>query len=268
MAEELIVPTVATPIGVVLAPIIQLLNYVGEITILLGQSVKELFRRGVGVRELIAQMNVLGVSSVPIAILTNFASGAVLALYFAPFLAQYGVASFTGGIVALAMSRELAPVLTGIVVAARAGSAIAAEIGTMRVTEQIDALRALAVSPVQYLVLPRIVAAVLMLPVVCVLADSAGIFGGYVVATKLGGVPGPLYINSIRDLLVPADFYLGLVKTVFFGLILSTVGCHQGLNTRGGATEVGRATTSAVVIAIVLIYIADFFLADVMFAGH
>ena len=240
------------------------LNYVGEVTVLLGQAIGFLGRGQIEGRNLIEQMATIGVYSVPIALLTSLASGAVIALYFTPFLKQYGVESLSGGFVALSVSRELAPVLTGVVVAARAGSAIAAELGTMKVSEQIDALRALAVSPVQYLVVPRLLAALLMLPVVGALSDAIGIFGGYLVATSFG-VPPATFPLAIKQQLLPSDFYLGLVKTAVFGIILALVGCHQGLKTEGGATEVGRATTNAVVISIVLIYISNFLMAYVMF---
>lgn len=241
------------------------LTYIGEVSLLLGQALKALIRGRVDFRDLVQQMSFLGVNSVAIALITSFASGAVIALYFSDFLNTYGVASLVGAVVALAMSRELAPVLTGVVVAARAGSAIAAEIGTMKVTEQIDALRALAVDPVEYLVPPRLLASLIMLPVVCIMADMAGIIGGYLVAVYMGGVPPSTYPNSIHDFLTPSDFFTGMLKTVVFGLIVSVVGCHQGLKTRGGATEVGRATTNAVVLSIVFIYISDFFLANAFF---
>lgn len=239
-------------------------NYVGEVTIMLGQAVGFMVRGQIEARNLIEQMATIGVSSIPIALLTCLSSGAVIALYFTPFLKQYGVESLSGGFVALSVSRELAPVLTGVVVAARAGSAIAAELGTMKVSEQIDALRSLAVSPIQYLVVPRLLAALLMLPVVGALADAIGIFGGYLVATAFG-VPPATFPLAIKQQLVPSDFYLGLVKTIVFGIVLAVVGCHQGLKTEGGATEVGRATTNAVVISIVLIYISNFLMAYVMF---
>ncbi len=241
------------------------LDYVGEIAILLGQAARFLGRGKIDARDVLAQMEQIGVASIPVALLTALASGAVISLYFTPFLKQYGVQALSGGFTALAVSRELIPVLTGVVVAARAGSAIAAELGTMKVTEQIDALRSLAVSPVQYLVVPRLLASLVMLPVVGALGDAIGIFGGFLVAHYMDGVPAATFPNAIREQLVPRDFYLGLVKTVVFGLILSIVGCHQGLKTEGGATEVGRATTNAVVISIVLIYITNFFLAYVMF---
>ncbi len=240
------------------------LNYLGEILILFGLAVRSA-RRGVDARDLTEQMASLGVNSVSIAMLTATTSGAVLALYFAPFLKQYGAEGFTGAVVALAIARELGPVLTGVVVAARAGSAIAAELGTMKVTEQIDALRALAVSPVQYLVVPRVLAAVIMVPLVGALADAGGILGGYLISQS-EGVLGVTYLNSIRQFLTPLDFVKGIIKTVVFGVIIALVGCHQGLATRGGATEVGRATTNAVVLSIVLIYIANFVLTYFMFS--
>ena len=251
-------------IKAVLNPFLLVFVYLGEILILLGQAIRAL-RGGIDIRDLMEQMASLGVNSVAIALLTSSTSGAVLALYFAPFLKQYGAEGFTGAVVALAISRELGPVLTGVVVAARAGSAIAAELGTMKVTEQIDALRALAVSPIQYLVVPRILAAVIMVPLVCALADAAGIFGGYLLSNS-EGVPPATYLNSMKQFLDPSDFIKGVLKTVVFGLIITLVGCHQGLATRGGATEVGRATTNAVVLSIVLIYIANFIMTYFMFS--
>lgn len=248
-------------------PITVLLTFVGEIALLLGQAIREIVRGRIDFRDLIQQMSFIGVNSIMIALLTSFASGAVIALYFSDILQRYGVTSLTGAIVAISLARELGPVLTGVVVAARAGSAIAAEIGTMKVTEQIDALRALAVDPIRYLVPPRLIASLVMLPIVCLLADMSGIFGGYVIAVVVHGVPSAMYSSGIQQFLVPSDFYLGMFKTVVFGLIIAIVGCHQGLKTRGGATEVGRATTSAVVLSIVLIYISDFFLANALFVN-
>jgi phospholipid/cholesterol/gamma-HCH transport system permease protein len=168
--------------------------------------------------------------------------------------------------VAFIVGRELVPVLVGVVVAARAGSAIAAEIGTMKVSEQIDALRSLAVSPIQYLVVPRLLACVIMLPCLCVLSDFTALIGGYFVSVWQG-VPGNLYIDSIREYVVLHDFTSGIIKTVVFGVIVALVSCHQGLITRGGATGVGRATTNAVVLSVVLIYVFDFILAYIMYGG-
>lgn len=266
MADQMAVPAAApsAPPAPRLNILTGFLTYLGEIALLLGQTGRSLIQ-GLDGRDLLDQASAIGVNSVPIALLTCFASGAVIALYFTPFLLQYGAQSFAGGVVALAIVRELAPVLTGVVVAARAGSQIAAEIGTMKVTEQIDALRALAVSPIQYLVVPRVLASLVMLPLVCALADALGIFGGYLVSVYQEHLPAALFPSSVQVYLVPTDFTYGLLKTVVFGLIISLVACHQGLKTKGGATEVGRATTNTVVISIVLIYISNYFLAYVLF---
>jgi len=254
--------------GEVAAPVKRLvrdfLSYVGEVSVMLGQGVQFVAKGQVDIRDLLQQMALIGFNSIPIAMLTSLMSGMVISLYFTPFLQQYGQGPLSGGFVTLSLARELVPVLTGVVVAARAGSTIAAELGTMKVSEQIDALRALAVSPVQYLVVPRVIASVVMLPVVCAIADAVGVMGGYII-TNYYGVPASTFPASLRQIVEPRDFYMGLVKTLVFGLILSTVGCREGLNTEGGATEVGRATTNAVVISIVLIYISNFFLAAVMF---
>lgn len=264
-ANTLKPPHGASWLTCLLNPFTVVLTYLGEILLLLGQTVKAM-RGGVVAKDLVEQMSSLGVNSVAIAMLTTTTSGAVLALYFAPFLKQYGAESFTGAVVALAIGRELGPVLTGVVVAARAGSAIAAELGTMKVTEQIDALRALAVSPIQYLVVPRVLAAVLMMPLVCALADAGGVLGGTLLSQSEGVLP-VVYWNSMRQFIDLSDFTRGIFKTLVFGLIIALVGCHQGLATRGGATEVGKATTNAVVLSIILIYLADFAMTYFMSGG-
>ena len=263
-SNTLVPPPGAGTLALILNPFIVILTYLGEILMLLGQTLKAV-RGGVDTRDLFEQMASLGVNSVAIALLTTTTSGAVLALYFAPFLQQYGAEGFTGAVVALAIARELGPVLTGVVVAARAGSAIAAELGTMKVTEQIDALRALAVSPTQYLVVPRVLAAVIMVPLVCALADAGGIFGGSLMSQSEGVQPS-VYWNSMKQFLDLSDFTRGIFKTLVFGLIIVLVGCHQGLATRGGATEVGKATTNAVVLSIILIYLANFVMTYFMFS--
>lgn len=258
-------PAVAGEVAAPLKRVVRdCLSYVGEVSVMLGQGLRFVGKGQVDVRDLLQQMALIGFNSIPIALLTSLMSGMVISLYFTPFLQQYGQGPLSGGFVTLSLSRELVPVLTGVVMAARAGSTIAAELGTMKVSEQIDALRALAVSPVQYLVVPRVIASVVMLPIVCAIADAVGVLGGYLV-TNYYGVPASTFPASLRQIVEPRDFYMGLIKTLVFGLILSTVGCREGLKTEGGATEVGRATTNAVVISIVLIYISNFFLASVMF---
>ena len=241
-------------------------EFLGDSFLLVLRTCRFLFRARVDFREIVNQMAFIGVASLPIVVVTVVFSGAVLSLYMSQLVVKWGVGGYTGAAVGLSLARELGPVVTAVVVAARAGSAIAAEIGTMKVTEQIDALRALAVSPVQYLVAPRLVASVAMLPILTVIADIMGTIAGYAVAV-MNGVAGESFINSLKAQVTTYDVTMGLVKTLFFGAVIAIVGSQQGLRTTGGATGVGRATTNAVVISIVVIYILNFFLAYVMFGG-
>ncbi len=243
---------------------LEFLTFVGESTLILWDAARRLLRRPVEVREAIHQMAFIGVASVPIVALTAFFSGAVLSLYSSEFLLKYNATQFVGGTIGLAVSRELAPVLAGIMVAARCGSAMAAQIGTMAVTEQIDALRMLSVHPTNYLVIPRVAACVLMLPVLAIVGMYAGVVGGWVVGL-LNGVSSGAFLQSLQQYVVPWDFVGGLLKTPFFGLIVAIVACQQGLRTTQGAVGVGRATTNTVVISIVLIYVANYFLAEALY---
>ncbi|MCS7308750.1 MAG: ABC transporter permease [Armatimonadetes bacterium] len=245
----------------------QLVLFVGDIGILFAQAIGYLLRWRWEARETLLQMALIGAQAVPMVVITSGFTGAVLALYSAKLMLQFGVGSLAGGAVALAMARELGPVVTGVVVAARSASAIAAEIGSMKVTEQIDALRALAVPPVQYLVVPRLVACVTMLPVLGVLAFVTGVLGGYLVAVPMG-ISTTSYLLGIRELVDTYDVFAGLLKTVVFGAIIALVGSRAGLRTEGGAAGVGRATTGGVVVAVLLIYVANFFLAYLLFGGR
>lgn len=248
-------------------PVHEFLVWCGEISLLFFRTLGALVRGRILPVETLRQMSAIGVNSIPIALLTIAFSGMVMALHTANQLKQLGAERLIGGIVAVSMAREAAPVLTAIVVAARVGSAIAAEIGTMVVTEQVDALRSLGVSPIHYLVVPRFVAGVLMLPVLTMFANVGGVFGGYAVSVWGAGVNSQAFVDSVHNLLQPKDVYLGLVKTFVFGAIVAIVGCNQGLRTTGGAAGVGRSTTAAVVISIVLVYVADYFLAEWLFGG-
>ena len=210
-------------------------------------------------------MSFIGVNSVPIVVLTTFSSGAVLALYLAKFLVQYGVGSLAGATIGLSVVREIAPVISGIMVAARCGSSMSAQIGTMAVTEQIDALRSLNVHPTNYLVIPRIVASLLMVPILGMVGMYAGMIGGYAVAVFLHGVSDAAFWNSVRHSVDIQDVFKGLVKTMAFGFIVAVVACRQGLATTGGAVGVGQTTTRTVVISMVLIYVADYMLSQAMF---
>jgi len=244
----------------------QFFTFIGGTAMLFGRAFGYIVKASVDVRDTMNQMAVIGVASLPIVLVTVAFSGMVLALYSAQVLVAYGFGGqFVGAGVGLSIAREIGPVLTAVVIAARAGSAMAAEIGSMKVTEQVDALRALAVDPVRYLVVPRLIAAAVILPVITVIADLVGTLGGYAVAT-VNGVPSGSFLVSLRTYMDMSDVTNGLIKTIFFGVIIAIVGCYEGLQTTGGATGVGRSTTRAVVLSIVLIYISNFFLAYVLFA--
>lgn len=241
-----------------------LLVFVGEIGLLLASAFKRLPGDRIEVTETVNQMAFIGVASVPIIALTGFFSGAVLSLYLTQFLNQFGAGTFVGATVGLTVVRELGPTITGMMVAARCGSAMAAQLGTMSVTEQIDALKMLSVSPSNYLVVPRLIAGVTMLPVLALVSMYSGVIGGMVVAAS-ENLPPVEFLNSVQSFVHPKDLLEGLIKTPVFGLITCLVACQQGLRTKDGAVGVGKATTNTVVIAMVLIYIANFMIAKMMY---
>ena len=261
-----IAAVVAMPGELTYRTLTRFFDFIGETSILLARAWRFILRGSVDLREMVDEMAFIGVASLPIVLITVAFSGAVLSLYMSQIVVRWGIGSYTGGVVGLSIAREIGPVLTSVVVAARAGSAIAAELGSMKVTEQIDALRALAVSPVQYLVVPRLLAGIVMLPVLAIFADVVGTGAGYFVAV-VNGVAGGGFIGSLKSQVVPYDVVMGLVKTIFFAVVIVIVGAQQGLQTTGGASGVGRSTTNSVVISIVIIYILNFFLAYVMFGG-
>ncbi len=235
----------------------------GRIVILFIQALQQL--RHLNVRHVIAQMSHLGVDSLPIVLLTILFTGMVLTLQTAHEFIKYGAQSSVGGVVAIAMGRELSPVLSGVVIAGRVGAAITAEIGSMKVTEQIDALRVMATDPVAYLVVPRLVACVFMVPVLVVFADAIGVVGGYLVATLYAGISSFSYLHSISVFSEVNDVTGGLIKSMFFGGIVAIVGCYKGLTTASGAEGVGRATTESVVLSIILIFISNYFLSLILY---
>jgi phospholipid/cholesterol/gamma-HCH transport system permease protein len=237
--------------------------FFGGLASLLGETFFHIFRGAISYRHTVRQMADVGVGSLFVALITVGFSGAVASLYVAIQLVKLGQQSFVGGLVGKSIALEVAPVITAVVVAARAGSSMAAELGSMVVTEQVDALRALATPPVRYLVVPRVLGTLLMMPLITVLAGSAGLFGGYVAAVT-NGVSGNIYWSSVQNVVDVADLVKGLLKTIPFALIISLVGCRQGLTTRGGAAGVGRATTSAVVFAMIGIFVSDFFISLVL----
>ncbi len=216
-------------------------------------------------RNLIKQMEFIGVKSLFIVVLTGTFTGMVLALQSYHGFRMFGGESLMGGIVALSMAREMGPVMTALMVNARAGSAIAAELGSMRVTEQIDALQMMAINPVQYLFVPRIWAGVLMLPLLTAINIFVGIIGGYFVGVVLLKINSGVYLTKTINMMEMADLVQGIVKSVFFGLILTLISCYKGYNTSGGAEGVGQATTEAVVISSVCILIGTYVLTSLFF---
>jgi phospholipid/cholesterol/gamma-HCH transport system permease protein len=235
-----------------------------ESTLLAARSLGGLVKKPRYLPETIAQMDAIGVGSLTIIILTGFFTGGVLTVQTFPTLKTYGAQSQTGYLVAVSLVRELGPVLCALMVTGRVGSAISAELGSMVVSQQIDAMRALGTDPVRKLVAPRLIALLISLPLLTVLADVLGIFGGWVTATALYSVPSTIFINSVRDAITTDDLIGGVVKPIVFSLIIGTVACRQGLNTEGGTVGVGRSTTRAVVMASIVVIIADYFLAKAL----
>ena len=237
---------------------IRFVEEMGRIFILSGQCAYWTFRPPFRFRNLFAQMEFVGVKSIFVVTLTGVFTGMVFALQSYKGFHLFGAESLVGPVVTLSITRELSPVLASLMVTGRAGSAMAAELGTMKVTEQIDALRAMAVNPVKHLVVPRVLAAICMTPLLTGVTDFIGIAGGYFVGVDLMGIDSGTFIGKIQDYVVVEDILHGLYKSLFFGLILSMIGCYKGLDTRGGAQGVGRATTESVVISSVLILVSDY----------
>ena len=216
-------------------------------------------------KAVIKQMEFVGVKSIFVVVLTGIFAGGVLALQSHHGFRLFGAETLVGSTVALAITRELGPVLTALMVNGRAGSAMAAELGTMRVTEQIDALYVMATNPVKYLIVPRIIAGLVMLPVLTIVADFLGILGGYFVGVTLLKINSGMFVANMIEMVELGDIFHGLTKSIFFGLILTHIGCYKGFYTTGGAEGVGKSTTQAVVLSSVLILISDYFLTSIMF---
>lgn len=258
-------PTKTDPIEWAAKPLLAPFTFVGECAIILWDVIKNIFRRPIEFEETVNQMGFIGFHSIPIVALTTFSSGSVLGLYVSELVVRYGATAFAGATISLSIAREIGPVLAAIMVAARCGSAMAAQIATMAVTEQVDALRALSVNPTSYLVIPRLLAGILMTPILGLIGIYSGIIGGYLVSTELGNVPSGAFIRSIQQYSEPWDAIGGIVKCLVFGAIIAIVACQQGLRARGGAAGVGKSTTRAVVLSMVLVYVANFILAKVLY---
>lgn len=237
----------------------------GNFTLFLVTIIKTLFTTRLKLTKVLAQIENLGVNSLVIVILTGAFSGAVLAFQSYFGFKRFGGEEFLGPVVAQSLTRELGPVLTGLMVTGRAGSSIAAEIGTMRITEQIDALTTLCINVWQYLMVPRIFASTFILPFLTLFMMIFGIGGGYFIAVYVLQLSGEQYLTGIQQYVVLSDVTNGLIKSAFFGLILSWVGCYKGYYTRGGARGVGISTTQAVVMSSIMILIANYFLTAILF---
>ncbi|HEX3468041.1 MAG TPA: ABC transporter permease [Candidatus Elarobacter sp.] len=244
---------------------ISLFAYAGGVAELLGDSLRFIASFRVRLRESLDQAYLLGVQSAAIVLLTSLFTGMVISLESANQAVSYGVSNFVGGAVAIASARELGPMLSAVVVAGRTGAAIAAELGSMVVTEQIEALQALGLSPTRMLVVPRLVALVAMLPLLTILADIVSIVGGMWVASVTAHISNESFLESARGGLPFADVLRGLLKSVVFAVIIAIIGAYQGLQTRGGAAGVGKSTTGAVVTSIILIFMFNFALSYLLF---
>ncbi|HEX8171588.1 MAG TPA: ABC transporter permease [Thermoanaerobaculia bacterium] len=234
--------------------------YVGGITDLAVQTIQQLWRGPIERPLLMAQFDQIGVRSISIVVITSAFIGMVLALQTAYALADFGGKLFIGTVVSLSLVRELAPVLMSLMVGGRVGAGMTAEIGTMKVTEQIDALRALATNPVRKLVVPRVVATTLMFPLLTVISIALGILGGMVIAVANLHLNANFYMRSVITTVKYNDLASGVGKTIFFGFATALIGCFNGLRTSGGADGVGRATTTTVVTGAITVLIMDFFL--------
>ena len=243
-------------------------EYAGGLTLLSGTSAGFLVRLRVRTAETISQAYLLGFQSLTIVALTSLFTGMVISLESAVQAVQYGFGNVVGGAVAYAAVRELGPMLTGIGVAGRAGSSIAAEIGSMVVTEQIEALKSMGIEPARYLVVPRLLALLVMLPLLTIFADVVSVLGGMWVAQAYAHISYQDFITSVRTTIGMNDIVKGLLKTFVFAAIIVLVAAYQGLRTRGGAAGVGKSVTGAVVIAMILIFVANFALSFLFFGSN
>jgi phospholipid/cholesterol/gamma-HCH transport system permease protein len=242
-------------------PLAKFIDELQEVSLLLWNVVTGLFRSPRYPSEIIRQMDLIGVGSLPIVLLTGFFTGGVLVLQAFPTLQYYGVHNEAGRSVATSLVRELGPVLTALMVSGRIGSAISAELGSMVVSQQIDAMRALGAEPAKKLVAPRLIALIVMLPLLTVAADVFGIIGGGTIASYIYNQDINVFLSSVRAGISTEDVIGGIIKPFFFGLIIGGIACHKGLSTTGGTVGVGRSTINAVVLSSIWVIIFDFFLA-------
>ena len=247
-------------------PITQAVYELQEATLMTGRAFRRAATRPLYLGEIVTQMDTIGVGSLMIIVLTGAFTGGILALQTSKTLQTFGATGVTGMLVMTSLVREMGPVLASLMLAGRVGSAIAAELGSMKVSEQIDAMRALGTDPIKKLVWPRVFALMIMTPALTLVADMLGAFGGWIVSSTLMNVASSVYIGSAKQALTYNDIAGGLLKPVVFGLIIAIVSCRAGLRTHGGTVGVGRSVTQCVVTADILILVSDFFLSKLILA--
>ncbi len=245
-------------------PVLGAIDGLGRVVLLTVQSLSWLVRPPFRITQVLSAMEFVGVQSIFIIMLTGTFSGMVFALQTVSGLRTYGAEGVVGSVVAVSLTREISPVFTALMVTARAGSAIAAELGNMRVTEQIDALTTMGVSPVQYLLSPRLLSSVIMLPLLCIIYSSVGMAGAWLVAIEGLGVDPGIFIANIEQYLLPKDFWMGMIKAACFGFLIAAISGEKGFFAAGGARGVGQATTRAVVHSAVAVLIANYIITSAL----
>lgn len=263
-ASETVGTAIATGVRQAAAPLYRFLETLGGHIILIGKALAWLPRRPFRGQNYLEAAEYIGFGSLPVVLLVGLSTGMVMSLQSVNAFRQFGLESFAGGTTGKAIALELGPVLTSLILAGRAGAGIATEIGTMRITEQIDALESMAVNPHQYLVLPRIIAAMVVTPILALLFFVIGMAGAYFVAVVLQHVDQGQWLANLRDIVLPEDVFQGFIKAIFFGFMVAAVGCYQGYHASGGGRGVGIGTTRAVVIASVVTLVMDYFLSDIL----
>ncbi len=254
------------PLATIGRVFLNFLATVGNLSLFAGRAVMHVFTPPYYGRLIVRQMFSIGYYSLPVVGMTALFTGAVLALQIFIGSSRFNAESAVATIVVIGITRELGPVLTGLMVGGRVGAAMAAELGTMRVTEQIDALVTLQTNPFKYLVAPRLIAATLTMPILVLIADIIGVMGGYLVGIHRLGFNSANYLKNTFDFLQTVDVVSGLVKAAVFGFVIALMGCYHGFHSTGGAQGVGRATTNAVVSALIMILISNYFVTEVFFA--
>jgi phospholipid/cholesterol/gamma-HCH transport system permease protein len=245
--------------------IINSVNHLGGITILTGNTIKKCFTSKHIIRRTVDQVISLGIKSLPMAVITSMFVGMAFTIQVLREFLKFGAGDLIGGIVGVAVWRELSPLLTGVVFSGRVGAAISAEIGSMKVTEQIDALETMSQDPIEYLVAPRLIACTVMMPLLTGIADIVGFFSGYIIAIGSGRVNANAYFQTADSMVVMNDIIGGLIKAGIFGFIIAMISTYVGLRTKSGAKGVGESTTKAVVVSLISVFIINYFLSVVLF---